>query len=827
MKKVIKILFIVLLTALFLALLLATTVWFQRNQLKQYAIQQLNEQLTAPVSVQTIDISFLDQFPKVSLRFNNVSIQDPIRPKFLFFRAEQVFVAFNVFDILSKNYHVKLIEADSGACNIYINKYGKANYSIFKPSKDDGGDLFLKLSSVRFRNMQVHFLNKESEFELLADTRKAEFSGDFQGNKEALTLTGDFLFQKMVSGTTTLIKSKLVNIDTELHIDETTRMVAFANSQIHVGALELTCSGNIILSQYTLLDISFTAPRMRITDLLELLPGNISNQVADYKSTGSIYFNGGIKGKLSTKQSPSIKVQFGVENGTLTASKRNVSIKQIQCKGEFANGTSGKMADAYLIFPVMGFELSGGHFNGALNIKNFNDPMISLALKGQAPIKDLLTFMHNDYIEQAEGQLKIDIALDGKLKQLSSHAGFLECQTSGSIQCNATDIVLMGGKKTIDQLDAVLQVHQKDLIIETFTAKVNQSDIRVTGAFKNLIPYILSDKQQLEADIDYRSSKLDVENLIFPTTASASSVSPMSLPSNVFVNAQVTIGELVFHDFKARNVKGGIYWKGKRITAEGLTAETFNGKITVNGQVENAANGNFLISSGIQFAQVDMDELFRQCNNFGQSEITSKHIKGKMQGMIELAGVWDAHLNCDLKKLSVLSTLTIKQGELNNYLPLQGLSSYIQVEDLRNLKFADLSNQIEIRKGVITIPEMVVNNNALNLSVSGTHTFGNYLDYHFKIKLSELLAKKFKQRNKEFEEESTDRSANVFISMKGPIDKLEFAYDKKQAKAQVKQDIKKEREEVKKLWRKELGLDKDETIKEQQKETEELEFEAE
>jgi hypothetical protein len=374
-----------------------------------------------------------------------------------------------------------------------------------------------------------------------------------------------------------------------------------------------------------------------------------------------------------------------------------------------------------------------------------------------------------------------------------------------------------------------MHLQQKDLAIETFSAKIERSDIQLTGSFNNLIPFVLSKNQQLEADVQYRSSYLDIEHLIFPAKvpSSAEGNAAFSMPNGVLVNAGIEIGQLVFHQFKAQKVKGNIVWKGKRFKTEGITAETFNGRMVVAGEIENSEKGDFVVSSSTQFTQVDIDELFKQCNNFGQQEMTHQNIKGKLQGNIELAGVWDSKLACDLNKLSALCNLTVKQGEINNYKPLEGLSKYVKVEDLRNLKFSDLSNQIQIRKGVMTIPEMLVSNNALNLTISGTHTFGNYLDYHFKIRLNDLLAKKFKQRNTDFEEEQLVEGANLFISMKGPIDKLVFTYDKKQARNQVKQDIKKEREEVKKLWLKELGLDKDEAIKETDSNGDELEFEPE
>jgi hypothetical protein len=830
MKKIFKVLLIASVCVFVLASVLGVLVWVQRDQIKQYAINQLNEQLTAPIAVQTIDISFFDQFPKVSVALNRVSLQDPLRKKYELFSAQKVFVAFNIMDVLAKNYQIRLIAADSGSCSIYTDKKGRANYMIVKPSDKPGDDVFLKLTEVKLHSMSIHYVDESSQFEVVTDVREAKLSGDFKGKKESIGLEGDFYMHRMISSKNTLVKNKDIRMETVLQIDGEKNQYTFSKSNLKIGVLGLECSGKIQNQKtYTDLDMEFSAPGMRITDLLELLPGSYAKQVSEYQSTGSIYFNGSIKGKLSNKQNPAVQVQFGVKDGTLKAEKGTISIDQLECKGEFSNGKTGKLADAYLILPVFKFRLGKGHFNGALDLRNFNDPYIDLAIEGSAPVSDVIAFTKGDWIESGSGQVEVDLALKGKVKQLSGKAGLFESTTSGRVTLDASNLVIKGHKKNIQSLTGTMRLEQKDLVIETFSARVDQSDISVSGRFKNIVPYLFNNGKQLEANITYKSTYLDVENMVFPSSASASSQSSeaMSLPDQILVNATVDIGKLRFHEFNAQNVKGTVYWKGKQILAENVKAETLNGTISLNGQLENTKDGSFVVGSGIQFTQVDIDQLFKQCNNFGQQDLTDKHIKGKMSGTIELAGVWNSKLECDLNKLSALCSITVKQGELVNYKPLEALSKYVKLEDLQSLKFADLHNEIEIRKGVITIPEMMVNNNALNLTVSGMHTFENYLDYHFKIKLGDILAKKFKQRHSEFEEEQEEDKRNIYISMKGPFDKLAFTYDKKEARKQVKQDMQKEREEVKKIWRKELGLEKDETIKEKQKDSEELEFEAE
>ena len=125
---------------------------------------------------------------------------------------------------------------------------------------------------------------------------------------------------------------------------------------------------------------------------------------------------------------------------------------------------------------------------------------------------------------------------------------------------------------------------------------------------------------------------------------------------------------------------------------------------------------------------------------------------------------------------------------------------------------------------------MDIYNNALNLNITGTHTFENILDYNVKLSLSELLKKKRKPQSNEFEEEDEKtKGINMYLRIKGPIDKLTYEFDRKGAKAQLKQDVKQEKEVIKEILKQEFGIKKDTSLKKIEKKNDnndELEFEA-
>jgi len=180
--------------------------------------------------------------------------------------------------------------------------------------------------------------------------------------------------------------------------------------------------------------------------------------------------------------------------------------------------------------------------------------------------------------------------------------------------------------------------------------------------------------------------------------------------------------------------------------------------------------------------------------------------------------------------LTALADMHLKNGTIQKYEPLKKLSRFADVDELTQLRFSDLKNSFMIQNSVITIPEMDIVSNALNLTLSGTQAFDGLMDYRIKMRLSELLKRKRKpqpQTDEVQEEEEGGRGMFIFLTMKGYADNLKIAYDKVSVKKKVKQDLSEEKERIKDVLKKELGIRKDPTIKEKNTNDDELEFEQE
>jgi hypothetical protein len=182
-------------------------------------------------------------------------------------------------------------------------------------------------------------------------------------------------------------------------------------------------------------------------------------------------------------------------------------------------------------------------------------------------------------------------------------------------------------------------------------------------------------------------------------------------------------------------------------------------------------------------------------------------------------------LNLDAGKVISKANLVINRGELIDFEPLEPLSKYIDLEELRHVKFSQLKNTVEIRNEKIYIPTMDIESSALSLSASGVHSFDNEIEYHIKLLLSDLLARKAKRARKEVEEfgeveDDGTGKTSLFIAMKGQLDNPSITFDGKGAREKLKSDMAREKQSMKQLLHDEWGLFKRDTTLKKDKEPE-------
>jgi hypothetical protein len=146
-------------------------------------------------------------------------------------------------------------------------------------------------------------------------------------------------------------------------------------------------------------------------------------------------------------------------------------------------------------------------------------------------------------------------------------------------------------------------------------------------------------------------------------------------------------------------------------------------------------------------------------------------------------------------------------GELIQFEPLLALSKFISVEELNNVRFDTLRNQISISDSRLTIPRMMVSSNILNVEVFGQHGFDQEMDYHVNLLLNDLLRRKAKRQETFDGHEIIDERGRtrLFLWVRGKPGDIKIGFDKKEVRKKLKDDLKEEGKSLKQLFKEEFG----------------------
>ena len=235
------------------------------------------------------------------------------------------------------------------------------------------------------------------------------------------------------------------------------------------------------------------------------------------------------------------------------------------------------------------------------------------------------------------------------------------------------------------------------------------------------------------------------------------------------------------------------------------------GQIDTEGILEQQQNRQFLVKSISTVSDIDITGVFTSFENFSQDFITDKHIKGELSGMVNFSAGLNESMK--IKKETILADcdIVIQDGELSGFEPMRKLSRFIDVEELEDIKFSTLTNQIFIRNEEVIIPKMDINSSAFDLTGSGLHGFDKNFTYKVKVSLSELLSKKAKKpdkRESEFGVIEDDGLGRVFIYLiiEGSDQGTEVKYDRRGAVQNIKDQFREEKKEIREILNEEFGL---------------------
>ncbi|PLW91909.1 MAG: hypothetical protein C0592_13470, partial [Marinilabiliales bacterium] len=811
-----------------LVLIAALLVWVFSDKIEQKVIDRINEDLNTEIQVKDIRVSLFYDFPNISVVFEDLIALDatPEKEGHLF-EAEEAALEFNLFSIISGEYNIRKIYLYSGAFIMKRYEDGTDNYHFLKQDTvavENNEAAEYDLRHIEVKNMGFTFLDMQEDQQYSFFVHDMLASGEFSQEVFQLKARGSFRADTLYTDGMYFAPGREATIDALLDVNTQQRFVEFSDADIDMEEVSFKTHGRVDYDpEVETVDITVEAQNLAVKDMITLLPERLQNYFADFRQQGSINFSTHIYGKYSAPDAPAVDVQAFLSGGALERTENNLSLENISFNAWF-NTPDISMPTLYVV-KINDFTatLDGKKLEGRFMMKNIKSPETKLHLSGELSLEMLKEWANPPMIKTMKGLLTFDVSFEGKIKDPENITmqDFINSKSSGDVLLQDAELEWVGSNYALQNVQSKAMFSNRDLDIESFSAIYGKSDIRAEGWFRDFIPFFFLPDQKLKIGGKIHCKNLDVYDIFASQSSSESSNDEVhiKLPDNILATLTVDADHLEYKKFGASNVHASVQFKDQKLYVDRIKAKTLGGNIYALGLIDASVRGKVNVSCEVDFDHIDIREALIAFDEFGQTSMTSENIRGITNTHLQFSASFSDNLELKRESIKAVAEIEVLDGELVGYEPLNGLKKILKNRDFSHIEFDRLQNTISIKNEEISIPKMEIKSSAMNLKLSGTHTFDNVIDYHLEIKFSDLKNQDREDNGPESEygyvEDDGIGDPTIFIHVTGTVDDPQYKrLDKQAIKEKIKEDIQEEKQVIKKILHDEFGFfKKDSTLK--------------
>jgi hypothetical protein len=815
-------------------------VYTHQEIIKNKLVEYVDKYLKVPLYVDAIDLNFFSHFPLISVRLTNVEIRNE---ELLY--LNYIDASTNIFDIIRGKYIIRKIYLNDGSIKLKIFEDGKTNFDIFvTDTTKKTSAILLELPDIYLKNIHIAYFSPKGQMSVGTTIHKMRTKGKYNDDIFYENSTINLTLDSLIIDTTLSFKNNIsINISSNSNID-------FQKSIYNAKKITGDIGGNNFLlsmvynfsTQKPNIDASFTLKKNNIKNIVELLPENIKKNVEEYSLKGTFYLETNIKGDLSNGHYPSLTGlltlnDVEIKNDKLEFSK--INLNAIIKTDNITNISKYKIE----INDLQANYGKNSYLKGKLILQNLTSPTINSDIVCMLDLREL-AFLNTNNFYLNSGQIQIE--LKGQTSLPNWYAGYKSflvlSDINAKLNIQSTNFYI--APYNIKDLNTTTIINNDSLKINSLNCKINEQLIQKANAtiimWKNLF---LSDRPYLQINMSAHLSNLVLDSLLKKQDNTKTNASSSQLQPIILANAKINIDNLVYMTMRAQNIalNTQIENDGKKqfvkvdmstdlIKQKHFSANNIqlNGRMISNkfiiDKIDFKACGGSINGSGYlvpndkqnDFAidlianQLNINQLFREMENFNQKILTDKNINGIASIDLQARGSLTKDWQIIKPLMQATASVNIKNGELINFEPLMGLKKFIN-RDFANIKFGELSNTLYLSNQIVEIPKMTILSNVININVRGMHTLNNEIDYHLSVKARELLHQSSKQidyvDDYGYINYDDTKGITLYVRVYGKPGNYKYElFDKEQRKMDRQEATRQEKENIKTNIKEEINI---------------------
>lgn len=726
-----------------------------KDQIKQMVIDEVNKSLTAELSLEDFDLTFISTFPNMTIELINARLT-----------GKGEFEGVKLMDIENIQAHVGLWDVISGdqieideihvtnpKIDVRVLESGLANYDIMKPDSlkteeelTEPSSFKLSLQEYSITNAQISYDDKSAGMSAMITNLNHTGSGDLTADVvDFVTSTTMDKLTFDMDGVSYLYDVKTnAEVTILMEFKENSSKFTLKENSFKLNEINFAVNGFYeMLEDHDNMDLKLDASKATFKEFLSLIPTFYQSGYESMVSSGQLALNGEVKGKMDDKSLPGWDFKLKVSDGSVKYPSLPGKIHNIQIDAgsKFAGGENMDLMTVDV--PKFHANFSKNSIDANLALRRMlSDPFIKSKILADIDLSTLKDFVPMAEGESYRGKLDADVNIEGKMSDLEKE-NFEAFKASGELILSNFLYKSADLPDPVDIKKVMFTFSPKNLTLNELNAKMGKSDFAMQGKVDNYFGYMLRD-EVLKGDFTFHSNYLDLESLIpageestepAPAAEEPASSEPLLVPGNIDFALATTIGKTRYNGIDVKNIRGNVRLKDEVATLENLTMNTMGGTVGLKGAYNTQNHSKPKMDFGYSLQEVDIHELATNFLTVEKLAPITKHAYGKISSNFDMTTDLTASLEPILASLTSVGDISSNSLTIKDVKALDKLESVTKLKNISDQTLKSFKTYFKVKDGKVTLSPFKLNLGKIPTDISGYTTLDQQMDYTMKMNI--------------------------------------------------------------------------------------------
>ena len=454
---------------LFLIAAAASIPFLFKDKIAARIDQEIAQSVNAQViyDLDNISLSIFRNFPDISATVKDFGIvgNAPFQADTLA-SLDELQIDFNLKSILFDDYPTLTgVHLNGGSLYIKVLKDGTANYDITYPSQDtttsEESNMRIGVDLIEINDLNLVYDDRQLDYFMALGGIDAKGNGEFTADVYELPIELEALIADITYEGTSYLSNKTFSGETLLNIDMANMKFTFGEGDFRLNDFLFDLSGFIAMPEDDIeMDLAIAGKNNEFKSILSLVPGIYSESFSDLETSGTMDFQGSVKGIYNETKFPSFDIGLTIKEGIFQYPELPRPVKNVNIEMQVKNDTDN-LDNTSISIPAFNLAFGDNPISGRFMLSDLISYTIDAALNGKLNLEELTSIFPIEGMA-LKGNLDVNAIAKGRYDSIA-----------GVIPTIDAKMVLANGYAKSAEYPAPIENINVQALIENKTGKMN------------------------------------------------------------------------------------------------------------------------------------------------------------------------------------------------------------------------------------------------------------------------------------------------------------------------------------------------------------------